>query len=80
MPYIRQERREALDSGDQSASSGELNYVITSSIRNYLRSRGVSYQYINDVLGALEAAKLEFYRRIVIPYESKKIVENGDVY
>jgi hypothetical protein len=39
-----------------------------------------SYQSINDVLGALEGAKLEFYRRIAAPYEDTKIQENGDVY
>jgi len=32
------------------------------------------------VIGALEACKLEFYRRAVVPYEDKKIKENGDVY
>ena len=29
---------------------------------------------------ALEGAKLEFYRRIVAPYEELKIKENGEVY
>jgi len=32
-----------------------------------------------DVLGALECAKLEFYRRLVAVYEDVKIRENGDV-
>lgn len=32
------------------------------------------------VLAALEAAKLEFYRRQVAPYEDKKIESNGDVF
>jgi len=31
-------------------------------------------------MGALEGAKLEFYRRVVVPYEEKKMKENGDVY
>jgi hypothetical protein len=31
------------------------------------------------VLGAMEAAKLEFYRRIVSPYEDEKIALHGDV-
>jgi len=33
-----------------------------------------------DVLGALEGAKQEFYRRKVVQYEENKIAENGDVY
>lgn len=32
------------------------------------------------MVGALECAKLELYRRIAIPYEEQKIQENGDVY
>lgn len=33
-----------------------------------------------DVLGTLECVKLEFYRRVVAPYEDKKCAENGDAY
>jgi hypothetical protein len=40
---------------------------------------GENYQHFNDVLGALEGAKLELYRRRIAPYEDTKIVENGDV-
>ena len=32
------------------------------------------------VIGALECAKLELYRRIAAPYEDTKIQENGEVY
>jgi hypothetical protein len=34
---------------------------------------------MNDVLGALHAAGLEFNRRIVAPYEDTKIEQNGDI-
>jgi hypothetical protein len=37
------------------------------------------YRDYHAVIGALEAAKLEFYRRQVAPYEDGKIAENGDV-
>lgn len=40
----------------------------------------LNYQMINDVMGALESAKLEFYRRIAVPYEETKRKDNGDVY
>lgn len=33
-----------------------------------------------DALGALECCKLEFYRRVAVPYEDGKIKTNGDVY
>lgn len=66
---------------------GELNYCFTAIIKNYLeevksleQKDKISYTMINDVLGALEGAKLEFYRRVVVPYEDQKIIENGDAY
>lgn len=33
-----------------------------------------------DIQGALECCKLEFYRRVAVPYEDRKIKLNGDVY
>ena len=110
MPYIKQERRDALvykyderpstSRGPARApgklctggtflytvcpseilTPGELNFVFTAVIREYLRFHGLSYQTINDILGALEGAKAEFYRRVAVPYEGDKIVANGDVY
>lgn len=78
MPYIKKERRsEALQS---PLNAGELNYAITCLIDEYVKREGLKYRVINDALGALEGAKLEFYRRVVAPYENAKIVENGDVY
>ena len=32
------------------------------------------------LIGVLECAKLELYRRVAAPYEDDKIDENGDVY
>jgi hypothetical protein len=80
MPYINQHRRQRLAEGrDAPRNTGELNYVITNIINEYYKYEG-GYSSINDVLGALEGAKLEFYRRAAAPYEDQKIQENGDVY
>lgn len=78
MPYIPQDKREALKEA-APLSAGELNYVITKICRTYLDNRW-NYSTINEIIGALECAKLEFYRRISSPYEDKKCNENGDVY
>ena len=59
---------------------GELNYLFTILSIQYVKRKGKSYTHMNDVIGALEGAKLEFYRRMVAPYEDEKIEENGDVY
>lgn len=79
MPYITQESRESLDMGASPENPGELNYAITKLILGYIND-DPSYRRINDVLGALEGAKQEFYRRFAVPYEEKKIAENGDMY
>jgi hypothetical protein len=83
MPYIDKQRRKNLTPA-QVRNAGELNYLITKVIRDYISDesgiRGLSYQVINDIIGALEGAKLEFYRRIAAPYEDTKIKLNGDVY
>lgn len=83
VPYIKQERRDDLNAaGDapQARTSGELNYLITLAITDYVDFHGLIYDTLNDVLGALEGAKLEFVRRVVVPYEMVKRIENGDVY
>lgn len=82
MPYVKKERRMKLRSKDNSIpeNPGELNYQITMLMLEYQILHGLSYQTINDILGALEGAKLEFYRRVAVPYENGKIAENGDVY
>lgn len=81
MPYIELSRRVALANGGNPATAGEMNYAITKIILQYWTTSGIkNYDVINDIVGALEGAKAEFQRRIVAPYEDKKIQENGDVY
>lgn len=81
MPYIpKPRRRSILDDGDCPANGGELNFVITTVIDEYMKAHGISYTRIADVLSALEGAKQEFYRRVAAPYEDSKIIQNGDVY
>ena len=80
MPYITKDRRISKDHFPVPITPGELNFMITLLIQRYMEKREPNYQTFNDVLGALEGAKLEFYRRVVVPYEDEKIIENGDVY
>lgn len=81
MPYIVRERRDEIVKEYQKPQTpGELNYAFTEFANMYLRRAGLNYQTINDIMGAFEGAKAEFYRRIASPYEDKKIKENGDVY
>ena len=68
---------------------GNLNYVITELLVAWLRGHAyysrafpaaTNYSSFNEVIGVLECAKLELYRRQIAPYENKKCEENGDVY
>jgi len=84
MPYISQEDRRKFQASLQALpainSAGELNYLFTEIALRYLKSKGLRYQHLNDISGALTNANLELYRRIAASYEDEKIEENGDVY
>jgi hypothetical protein len=80
MPYIKYERREKIAMLDNPRTVGELNYLITSACVEWIERNDLSYSTINEVIGVLECAKLEFYRRMASPYEDKRKEENGDVY
>lgn len=82
MPYIDGRLRVALFPHSKAYAShpGELNFQLTSLCDTYLRRLGMSYETLNAVIGALECAKIEFYRQLAIPYEDRKLAENGDVY
>lgn len=83
MPYIKKIDRRQFDSDLKTlnpTNAGELNYCITIVLQNYFFRHGSRYQQINDIVGALESAKLEFTRRITNVYEDTKIKENTDVY
>ncbi len=82
MPYVTSEKRDYLKVSLKHAAQkpGELNYQITQVLLAYLRENQLNYTAINDILGALEGAKLEFYRRVAVHYEEDKRHENGEIY
>ncbi len=80
MPYLTDAQKEEVALRGPK-TPGQLNYAITLLLIEYWRQRCHSgYTGLNDIIGALESSKQEFYRRIVVPYEEKKRAENGDVY
>jgi len=40
----------------------------------------LKYSNLNELIGVLECAKLELYRRVAAPYEDEKALINGDVF
>lgn len=85
MPYIAKEDRNRIINGGEPQNCGELNYMLTRIVDNYLikcvQQRGtLKYEDINEVIGAMDCAKLELYRRVAASYEDVKVEQNGDVY
>ena len=91
MPYISQEKRMLLEHPlaslaagviveESKNQAGVLNYCISALLNEVLKTNGISYRNINELIGVLECAKLELYRRVASPYEDEKIQSNGDVY
>ena len=90
MPYIKQERRKELDPLIERLSDelrdigyiddmGDYNYVITQLIHKSVQKDGLRYKNLNNIVGMLECCKSEFIRKVVSPYEDKKLKENSSV-
>ena len=77
MPYIKPEDR--WEAEMEPTNVGELTYKLTATVVEYLEG-APSFSDYAEVLAALEATKLELYRRVIAPYENLKCKENGDVY
>jgi hypothetical protein len=84
MPYIKKEDRKLLDPHiDKLVSDtyipGELTYIIYKMLNDLTKIRGKSFSTMSSLISEVECAKLEFYRRVIGPYEDTKIEQNGDV-
>lgn len=89
MPYIEQKDRQPFIPplnllsdvvAARGFSLGELTYVLSMIAKLYLLKHGKSFVTICMIMGAFLCAALEFYRRVAVPYEDKKINLNGDCY
>ena len=85
MPYIKNEKR--LDR--QAAIEGlaqwlilpwDLNHAVCALVNEVLKRRGVSYKLLGQIMGDLDCAQREIYRRVAAPYEDWKMFANGDVF
>jgi hypothetical protein len=82
---LRQQVLASTNLSTRASLAGQLNYIITSLILSTYSQdakesqQPLTYADYNAIIGLLESAKLEMYRRQVSVYEDIKIVENGDV-
>jgi hypothetical protein len=83
MPYLKEDRRLALEQGKvdiKDLAAGDLNYLLTATVLGWLQGKPKNYESLNAAVGALVSCKDEFVRRVVAPYETIKAHENGDMY
>ncbi len=87
MPYIPEERRKYLNDSidhvidelyNEVWNDGSVNYVIYKLMLAWW-DQSPGYHRIKDVQGTLDCVSKEFYRRVAVPYEEKKIKKNGDI-
>lgn len=82
MPYIKQEKRDALDRivSDMWAADikadGDLNYLLFAYCKRCINP---SYNNYKNFIGELNECVTEIRRRLLANYENSKIIENGDV-
>jgi hypothetical protein len=84
MPYIKNEEKIKFIKFINNLvsyinSKGDLNYVICELVGQYIAQTGVSYINMSEKIDAVHDAETELRRRLLDPYEDKKIMENGDV-
>ncbi len=80
MPYIPQEDRPVVLETLKPETVGEMNFLITRIIMEFLGRKGKSYANMSAIRGVLADVSDEFWRRVMLPYEDVKMAENGDVY
>lgn len=82
MPYVDMKCRESLDiivnlmKNIGIKADGDLNYVLFKFCKENINT---SYNDIKNFIGEMRQCISEIERRILAPYEDKKIEENGDV-
>ncbi len=81
MPYIKKEIRVLFDSkiemlvdtfcNDTKFDPCELEYVVFNLMKKIVKIKGIKYDLLNALIGAVECCKLEFIRREIL------VLENG---
>lgn len=84
MPYINQRDRDFFEPSldeivDSIQDPGDVCFCIYYILQKVCKKDSTRFKTISSLIGEVECAKMEFYRRIVAPYEDIKINENGDV-
>ena len=81
-PYIRKDDRYRLNLtiGGKIQNVGELTYLFAQLVNHYIKLKGLKYQTLAEIIGALEGCKLDVNNNILNAYEGTKALMNGEVY
>lgn len=80
MPYIDpNERPDIAVTISGSLTTGQLNFLISDIIDQWV-GLVPNYDKLNSAIGVLECCLQEVYRQVIVPYEDRKKLLNGDVY
>lgn len=85
MPYIKQEERIILDNIvdmlviQPNLMKGKLNYFLHKLFMEWIKENGRSYNNMGDFFKEIHMMEFELYARKVLPYETIKRRQNGDI-
>jgi hypothetical protein len=80
VPYIDpNERPDIAVTISGSLTTGQLNFLISDIIDQWV-GLVPNYDKLNSAIGVLECCLQEVYRQVIVPYEDRKKLLNGDVY
>lgn len=89
MPYINNYRREKFKNftdhmieiiKEHDPSSGDMNYLMCTFLREFIDLKGETYDRYNTVMGIISGVDKEFYRRKIAKYEDGAIGRNSDIF
>ena len=64
---------------DKQLAKGHHNYIMYTLALKLADKLGIRYAVLQDIVGTFDCCKMEFYRKIVSPYEEEAMEKNGDV-
>ncbi len=73
---------DSCDDERMGAAGGMLNFIFNTLALSVLTNvpRETKYKHLERLLGTFEAAKLEFWRRVIVIYEEEARRRNGDIF
>lgn len=80
MPFITQQQRADINSGQEPRDMGELSYLVYTIALEYVHRNGTpQWRDYAEVVGAIDSAITALKEYHMIPHEDEAILRNGDI-